>query len=75
MDFQGIGKIPQSSAELFWPFSVCCWPFGSGFFLGKLPGDIFVHKGNLQLFLPMATSIIVSIVLTIILNLIISLFR
>jgi len=44
-------------------------------FLGKLPGDIFVHKGNLQFFFPVATCVIISIVLTVIVNLVIHLFK
>lgn len=40
-------------------------------FLGKLPGDIFIEKGNFQFFFPIVTCIIVSVVLTIIINIII----
>jgi len=38
--------------------------------LGKLPGDIFVQKGNFQFFFPIVTCIILSVVLTLVLNLI-----
>lgn len=38
-------------------------------FLGKLPGDIFIKKGNFTFYSPIATSIIISIILTIIINL------
>lgn len=34
--------------------------------LGRLPGDIFVRKGNFTFYFPLATSIIVSIVLSLI---------
>lgn len=37
--------------------------------LGRLPGDIFVRKGNFTFYFPLVTSIIISIILTIILNL------
>ncbi len=37
-------------------------------FLGKLPGDIVIKKGNFTFYFPLATSIILSIVLTIILS-------
>ncbi len=40
-------------------------------FLGRLPGDIIIKKGNFTFYFPLATSIIVSIVLT----LIFSIFR
>ncbi|MBW1670632.1 MAG: DUF2905 domain-containing protein [Deltaproteobacteria bacterium] len=35
-------------------------------FLGKLPGDFMVRRGNFTLYFPLATSIILSIVLTLI---------
>lgn len=37
---------------------------------GKLPGDIFIEKGNFTFFFPIVSCIIISIILTIILNLI-----
>lgn len=38
-------------------------------YLGKLPGDIYVKKGNFTLYMPLATSIVISLVLTLILSL------
>jgi len=38
-------------------------------FLGRLPGDIYIEKGNFKFYFPLMTSIILSILLTIILNL------
>ncbi len=38
-------------------------------YIGKLPGDIYIKKGNFTFYFPLATSILVSIILTIILNL------
>jgi len=38
-------------------------------FLGKLPGDIVVHRENFTFYFPVVTSILLSIILTIILNL------
>lgn len=43
--------------------------FGSKIGLGRLPGDIFIKKGNTTFYFPIVTSIIVSIVLTVIANL------
>jgi hypothetical protein len=37
--------------------------------LGRLPGDIFVQRGNTTIFIPVVTSIVLSVALTIILNL------
>ena len=36
--------------------------------LGKLPGDIYVDKGNFKFFFPLTTSIIISLLLTLIVN-------
>ena len=37
--------------------------------LGRLPGDIFVQRGNTTIFVPIVSSIVISVALTIILNL------
>ena len=37
--------------------------------IGRLPGDIFVQKGNFTFFFPLVTSILLSLLLTVILNL------
>ena len=34
---------------------------------GGLPGDIFIERGNLQIYIPLASSIILSVLLTIVL--------
>jgi hypothetical protein len=38
-------------------------------FLGRLPGDISIERGNFHLYFPLATGLLVSIVLTVVLNL------
>lgn len=37
--------------------------------LGKLPGDIFIKKGNVRVYFPLVTMLLLSLVLTLILNL------
>jgi hypothetical protein len=37
--------------------------------LGKLPGDIFIKRGNVTFFFPIVSSIIISLILSLILNL------
>lgn len=37
--------------------------------LGKLPGDIFIDRGNFKFFFPLTTSILISMLLTLIINL------
>jgi len=39
-------------------------------FLGKLPGDIYVRKGNFVFYFPVVTCILISLILTLILTLI-----
>jgi Protein of unknown function (DUF2905) len=44
---------------------VILWRFPSLFgWVGKLPGDISVQKGNLSLYFPIVTCVLVSIVIT-----------
>lgn len=38
-------------------------------YIGKLPGDIYVKKGNFVFYFPVVTCIVISIILTLILNL------
>ena len=44
-------------------------------FLGRLPGDISFQWGNVRVFIPLATMILLSIVLTVLLNLLVGAFR
>jgi len=38
-------------------------------FLGRLPGDISFRSGNVQVFVPLVTCLLLSVVLTLVLNL------
>lgn len=42
--------------------------FGAKLGIGRLPGDIFVQKGNFSFYFPVVSSIILSIILTLLLN-------
>lgn len=37
--------------------------------IGRLPGDIYIQRGNWSFYFPLATSILLSIILTLILSL------
>ncbi|MBT9259535.1 MAG: DUF2905 domain-containing protein [Clostridiales bacterium] len=37
--------------------------------LGHLPGDILIRRGNVTVYIPLATSLLLSLILTIFLNL------
>jgi len=43
--------------------------------LGRLPGDFSFHKGRFQVFIPIATSLILSLVLTVVINVVLRLFK
>jgi hypothetical protein len=75
MDFQGIGKILILSGAFLASLGLLLFFWQRIPFLGKLPGDIFLSKGNFQFLFPIVTCIVISIVLTIILNLVFRLFR
>lgn len=38
-------------------------------YLGKLPGDIYIKKGNFSFYFPLGTCILLSLILTLLLNL------
>ena len=44
--------------------------FGSKLpWLGRLPGDIYINRGNFSFYFPLTTSIIVSVIITLVLYL------
>ena len=43
------------------------WFFGGKGWLGRVPGDIHVSKGNFQFYFPLATCLLISVVLTVVL--------
>ncbi len=68
-DFQAIGKGLMVIAVVIFVIGAVL-TFGSKLLpLGRLPGDVFIHKEQLSFFFPITTCIIISIVLTILLNL------
>ena len=36
-------------------------------YVGRLPGDVYVHRGNFSFYFPLATCILISIIATILL--------
>ncbi|MGC2304856.1 MAG: DUF2905 domain-containing protein, partial [Candidatus Binatus sp.] len=45
------------------------WGFSSVPLIGKLPGDIYIRRGNFTFYFPLATCILISIIATILLSL------
>lgn len=42
---------------------------GGALGLGRLPGDLAFRRGNLRVYIPLATSIVLSVVATVVINL------
>ena len=47
-------------------FGALLWLFSGVPFLGRLPGDIYVRRGNFTFYFPLATCILISIGLSLI---------
>jgi membrane protein implicated in regulation of membrane protease activity len=62
---QEIGKFVAIIGVVLVAAGVILWRF-PGFFrwMGKLPGDISVQKGNFSFYFPVVTCLVISIVLT-----------
>lgn len=67
-DFNSFGKLIMLFGVILLGVGFLIFFTGKIFPLGRLPGDIFIRKGNFTLYFPVVTSIILSIVLSIILN-------
>ena len=62
---QEIGKFVVILGVFLVVVGVILWRFPALFgWVGKLPGDIAVQKGNFSFYFPVVTCIVVSIVLT-----------
>jgi len=63
-----VGAILLVLGGLLWLVSKIPW-------LGRLPGDIYIQRGNVSCFFPLATMILLSILLTVILNIVLRLMH
>jgi hypothetical protein len=45
------------------------WGFGQIPYLGRLPGDIYIRRGNASFYFPLATCIVLSVVASLVLAL------
>jgi hypothetical protein len=62
---QEIGKLVMIFGLVLVVVGGILWRFSSFFgWVGKLPGDISVQKGNFSFYFPVVTCILISIVLT-----------
>lgn len=63
-----LGKILILFGVFFVLFGLFLLFFNRVPYLGKLPGDIIIRRGNTVIFFPIVTCILLSIILSIILN-------
>jgi hypothetical protein len=65
-----LGKALIVAGLLLVVVGAAVWGFGSGTISGplpgRLPGDIYVRRGNFSFYFPITTSIVISIVLSLI---------
>jgi len=66
--FQSLGKIIFGIGLMMIIVGGTMMFAGKLFSFGKLPGDIYIQKGNFTFFFPIVSMIIISIILTILLN-------
>jgi hypothetical protein len=45
------------------------WVFSSVPYIGKLPGDIYIRRGNITFYFPIMTCILISIIISILFSL------
>ena len=65
-----LGKALIVTGVILVVLGAAVWGFGSGSITGpipgRLPGDIYLRRGNFSFYFPLTTSIIVSIVVSLI---------
>ena len=75
MELANLGKILLIIGGMIVLAGLVILIFGKTGFMGKLPGDILIQKGNFTFYFPLVTFLILSIVLTIVVNILIRLFK
>ena len=70
MDFSNPGRVLVVIGGLIVLAGLLLLLVGKVPFLGRLPGDITLRRGNMSCYVPIATSILLSLLLTLVLNLI-----
>ncbi len=77
MGFEDMGRMLIFFGIMLILFGGIFLLFGKmgSFGLGRLPGDIVIHRDNFSCFFPLTSMILLSIVLTVLLNLLTRLLR
>jgi len=61
-----LGKALIVTGLLLVVLGAAIWGFGSAAMPGRLPGDIYVRRGNFSFYFPVTTAIVISLVLSLI---------
>jgi len=71
MDWSIIGRAFLIFGAIFFVMGLIFLLFGRVPWLGRLPGDIFIQRGDFSFYFPLLTCLLISFVLTIVINLVI----
>jgi len=64
-----LGKVLILLGVLLVGAGILLWALGRVPYLGRLPGDIYIRRGNASFYFPLITCIILSLVVSVILTL------
>jgi hypothetical protein len=64
-----LGRVMMIGGVVVFALGALLYASGRVPFLGKLPGDFVIDRGNVKAYFPLATGLILSVILTIVLNL------
>jgi ribose/xylose/arabinose/galactoside ABC-type transport system permease subunit len=64
-----LGKVLVALGLMIAALGAILWSFGSVPYVGRLPGDFYVRRGDWSFYFPLTTCILLSIVLTIVFSL------
>ncbi len=73
--FSDLGKLIALAGAALLVLGALIWFMGKVPFLGNLPGDIRMQRGNVSCFFPLTTMILLSVLLTLVLNIVARLLR
>jgi len=71
MEWSIIGRAFLIFGAIFFVMGLIFLLFGRVPWLGRLPGDIFIQRGDFSFYFPLLTCLLISFVLTIVINLVI----
>ncbi len=72
---EGVGRLLLIAGVVMAALGLALLLAGRVPWLGRLPGDILVHRGGFTLYVPIVTMLLLSVVLTVLLNVVFRLFR